>query len=141
MKTSSEIKAFIIEKLEARDPLALYYEFFNQIEEEINILHIKTVVSRWRCACREVSKEKNWAGLDETFPQSIFCWNATINIIDSGEAEKKFRIIKDSLGWDVKAIAEGDHCNIAQIIINALQRHFINKQKERLGLINKEIKK
>lgn len=138
MKTSSEIKAFIIEKLEAIDPMVLYFEFFNQIEEEMNALHIKTVISRWRCACREVSKEKDWAGLDETFPQSIFCWNATLNIIDSGETEKKFRIINDSLGLDVKAIAEGKHCNIAQIIINALQRNFINKQKERLGLTNKE---
>lgn len=135
MTTSSEIKAFVIERLEARDPMALYFEFFRQIEEDKNnLLHIKGVVSRWRCACREASKEKKWGGLSESFPQSIFCWNATINAIDSGHAEKNYRAIKQALGWDVKAVADGKHCNIAQIIIDTLQEHFIRKQKERLGL-------
>lgn len=139
MKSSSEIKSFVIENLEEGRPMALYFEFFNQIEEDGgNILHIKNVVSRWRCACREAAKEKNWGGLSETFPLSIYCYNATMNAIESGEDEKCYRVIKQVLGWDVKAIAEGKHCNVAQVIINVLQDHFIKKQKERLGLTNKE---
>lgn len=135
MKTSSEIKAFVIRTLEAEDPMELYFELFRQIQEDgNNILHIKGVMSRWRCACREASKEKGWKGLDETFPMSIICWNATIGAIDSGHAAKNYREIKEALGWDVKAVAEGRHCYIAQVIISALQENFIQKQKERLGL-------
>ena len=134
MKTSNEVKAFLIEKLEARDPMALYSEFFDEIEESADVLHVKSVVSRWRCACREVSKEKNWPGIDETFPQSIFCWNATINAIDHKKSDKFYQHVKQAFGWDIKAIADGKHCPIAQIIINALQEAFIKKQKERLGL-------
>lgn len=139
MKTSNEIKAFVIERLEAKDPMALYFEFFEEIEEKKNdLLHIKAVISRWRCACREVSKEKQWGGISETFPLSIFSWNASLNAINSGQQERNYRALKDALGIDVKAIAEGKHCNIAQIIIDVLQEHFIEKQKERLGLNKKE---
>ena len=135
MKTSSEIKAFIIERLDARDPMELYFEFFRQIEENSHDkLSIKAVQSRWQCACREVSKELGWKGLDETFPKSIFCYNAYMNALQKGDTDKYVRWIKQELGWDVKTIAEGKHCNIAQIIIDVLQENFINKQMERLGL-------
>ena len=133
MKTSNEIKAFLIEKLEAKDPMGLYFEFFEEIEEKQDVNHVKSVMYRWQAACREVQKERGWNGIDETFPKSIFCWNATINAIDSGHAERSYRAIKQAFGWDVKSVAEGKHCNIAQIIIDVLQRHYINKQKERLG--------
>jgi hypothetical protein len=42
--------------------------------------------------------------------------------------------MKQTFGWDVKAIADGKHCIIAQIIIDALQEAFARKEKERLGL-------
>ena len=135
MKTSNEIKAFIIERLEARDPMELYFEMFRQMEEDkYNLQHLKAVMSRWRCACREASQEKGWGGLDETFPRSIFCWNATLNAIDKQKEKQFYRSLKDAFGWDVEAIAKGEHCPIAQIIIDTMQQYFINKQKERLGL-------
>ena len=133
MKTSNEIKQYIIERLEAKDPMSLYFEFFQQVEECNSVLHVKTVQSRWQCACREVSKEKGWKGIDETFPKSIFCWNATINAIRRGKTDSDYRKLKEAFGWDVKAIAEGKHCTIAQIIIDALQEAFVRKEKERLG--------
>lgn len=133
MKTSNEIKQYIIERLEARDPMALYYEFFDQVKAEDSVLGVKAVQSRWQCACREVSKEKGWKGIDETFPKSIFCWNATLNVINRDSQASDYRNLKQAFGWDVRAIAEGRHCNIAQIIINALQEAFIRKEKERLG--------
>ena len=134
MKTSNEIKAFLIEKLEAKDPMALYFEFFDETEEEQPANHIKSVMYKWQCACREVQKERGWNGIDETFPKSIFCWNAYLKSLDHEKPERSQRAIKEMFGWDIKAVAEGKHCNIAQIIIDVLQEHFVNKQKERLGL-------
>ena len=92
MKTSNEIKQFIIERLEAKDPMSLYFEFFNQIKEENSVLGVKAIQSRWQCACREVSKEKGWKGIDETFPKSIFCWNAAINAINRGGRDEPDRL-------------------------------------------------
>ena len=134
MKTSNEIKQFVIERLEAKDPMSLYFEFFNQIKEENSVLGVKAILSRWQCACREASKEKGWKAIDETFPRSIFCWNAAINAINRGGRESDYRKMKQTFGWDVKAIADGKHCTIAQIIIDALQEAFARKEKERLGL-------
>lgn len=121
--TSNEIKTFIIGRIEASDPIELYFELFRQLQEDGgNILHIKSVMSRWRCACREVSKEKSWGVLfDETLPQSLYCWNAYVMAVDNGHIEKTCRIAKQILGWDVKAVAEGKHCDMAQFIINALE--------------------
>lgn len=135
MKTSSEIKAFIIERLDAKDPMALYMEMFGQMEEDKNnVQHIKAVMSRWRCACREVQKEMGWNGIDETFPRSIFCYNASLNALDKGKEQQFYRSLKATFGWDVKEVSEGKHCAIADIIIGALQEAFIRKQKQRLGL-------
>lgn len=140
MKTSSEIKAYVIERLEARDPMALYFEFFNETKEDPSVNHIKSVVYKWQCACREIQKERGWNGIDETFPKSIICYNAYLMSLDDEKPEHTQGHIKDVFGWDVKAVADGNHCNIAQIIINVLQENFIKKQKERLGLAgeNKE---
>lgn len=139
MKTSNEIKSFVIEKLEEDCPMALYSEFLNQIEEkEGDFLHIKAVVSRWRIACGEAAKEKNLSGLSETFPQSLFCWNARIKAMESGEREKNYSAIKQGLGWDVTAVTKGKTCNVAYIIVNELLDNLIKKLNERLELLTKK---
>jgi hypothetical protein len=121
--TSNEIKAYILGKLEERDPADLFFEFFKQIKETENPSAVKAIVSKWHWACAEIKKETNdLYGIDETFPKSIFCWNANRNISRAGHISVHYRNFQQAFGLDIKAIAEGKHCKLAQIIFDAITK-------------------
>ena len=61
-------------------------------------------------------------GIDETFPKSIFCWNAWGNIKEAGHTSVHLRNFQQAFGWDIQKIAEGKHCRLAQIIFDAFEK-------------------
>lgn len=120
--TSNEIKDIILGKLKEEEPFDVYLEFFNQIKENNEPKLIKGIISKWMWACSEIKKETNDAyEIDETFPKSIFCWNACYNFEQSERPSFHFRSFKRMFGWDAKKVAEGKHCKIAELLFASIK--------------------
>lgn len=121
--TSNEIFVFIAKALREHDPIKIFDEFFNQVKGTNNASEVKALVSKWHWACGEAKKQLGGQyGIDETFPKSIFCWNAWGNIKKAVYTSVHLRNFQQALGWDIQKIAEGKHCRLAQIIFDAFEK-------------------
>lgn len=129
MKTSNEIKEFIVKSLSERNIIGLWSEIFDEIKETNNVTELKGINYRWAAACGELRKEKGWDFIDDTFCRSLICYNTTLNYKSRHVDERTRRIWKQSTGWDAEAIANGKHCELAKIIIEAFEKHVVNKEK------------
>ena len=127
MKTSTEIKEFIIERLEDKNITEIYFEVFYEISSDKTLKGIKALNYKWMAACNEVRKELNRQDIDETLFRSIICYNAMCKFSNKPIAERKkyMREWKRLTGWDVEAIANGKHCSLAQEIIDVFNFYKI----------------
>jgi hypothetical protein len=122
MKTSNEIKNFIVGCICSRKIFDLYFEIFEELKGTTCIRELKAVNYRWAAACNEVHKEFDYDMIDETFCRSLICYNTVLNFRDKNVKESTKRLWKAETGWDAEAIANGKHCKLAQIIIDALEK-------------------
>lgn len=121
MKTSNEIKEFIIKCIRGKNIFALYFEIFDELEETSNAREMKAVNYRWASACDEIRKESGSNAIDNTFCRSIICYNTVLNFRHMNADSRIKRIWKEATGWDAEAITNGKHCELAQMIIDALE--------------------
>lgn len=121
LETSGEIKSFIIARLQKGDPETLWQEFFDEVKKEYSVLHVKTVYSRWLCACREIGKEHPELGVDITLPKSLICCNAARNAMKTADPSLALMAMKATFGWDVNAVAYGKHCKALGTQVNIAQ--------------------
>lgn len=121
MKTSSEIKDFIIKCILEKNAFALYFEIFDELEETKNAREMKAINYRWAAACEEIRKEYNTTLVDDTFCRSIICYNTVLNFRHMNADSRIKRIWKQETGWDAEAITNGKHCKLAKMIIDGLE--------------------
>ena len=130
MKTSSEIKDFIVGCIGSRKILDLYFEIFEELKGTTCTRDLKAVNYRWAAACNEVRKELDYDMIDETFCRSLICYNTVLNFREQNIKESTKRLWKAETGWDAEAITNGKHCKLAQIIIDALEIHRKRQEGE-----------
>ncbi len=124
MRTSKEIKDFIIKSAAKEDYTGLFSGVFDDLKGLTTCKDIKAVYYRWASACDEISRECGSDVIDSTFCRSIICCNFMSNLKERCLTPKQEQKYKDALkrdfGWNIDEVMNGKHCAMAQLFINTL---------------------
>ena len=123
MKTSDEIKEYIKQRLKEEDYFSIYFELFDELKDVNGAQEMKAINYRWMAACSELHKKEGYTMIDETFARSLICYNTMSNFKKKNMSQSTLRRLKLMTGWNIDTIANGKHCELAQIIINTIESY------------------